>query len=149
MPRPRRETLLQLGPQHAEQVDKADHKILDLLFVGDFREIDSHPLHPPYGFSHDCFIFRSPLDKLDLNKLKVKQNVWGSESLVLQELKKKEYITRNPCKHIIIIHEHQSDIREKNRGNIVGAGESDYYSCKPLPLNTRINEIYQKKPWNL
>ena len=102
-----------------------------------------------YGFSHDCFIFRSPLDKLDLNKLKVKQNVWGSESLVLQELKKKDYITRNPCKHIIIIHEHQSDIREKNRGSIVGAGESDYYSCKPLPLNTRINEIYQKKSWNL
>ena len=42
-----------------------------------------------YGFSHDCFIFRSPLDKLDLNKLKVKQNVWGSESLILQEFKKK------------------------------------------------------------
>ena len=56
-----------------------------------------------------------------------KQNVWGSENVVLYELNKVKYKLYNPCIQIKIIHEHKSGIRNRgrkriNRGDINGDG---------------------------
>ena len=56
------------------------------------------------------------------------QNVWGSENVLLYELIKLDYNIYNPCKDIIIVHEHQTDIRNQGRirinmGDYDGDGE--------------------------
>ena len=71
-----------------------------------------------YCGSHDAFIFKSPINTNILDSIKIKQNLWGSENVVIQELEKYDYKVRNPCKSTIIVHEHKSQLREKNRGGV-------------------------------
>ena len=76
------------------------------------------PLIDKYQGSHDAFIFISPINKEIIKHVKHKQNVWGSENVVLYELTKQKYKLYNYCKQIIIIHEHKSQIRNQNRERI-------------------------------
>ena len=78
----------------------------------------SCPLINDYRGSHDAFIFKSSLTNDIIKHLKFYQNIWGSENVVLYELKKYGYKILNPCKQIIIIHEHKSNIRNQNRKRI-------------------------------
>ena len=87
----------------------------------------SCPLIDNYEGSHDAFIFISPINNKIIKHVKHKQNIWGSENVVLYELNKLNYKIYNPCKKIIIIHEHKSELREPNRyrinrGDINGDG---------------------------
>ena len=87
----------------------------------------SYPLISKYQGSHDAFIFKSPINTSIIKHLKHKQNVWGSENVVLYELNKLKYKLYNPCLQIKIIHEHKNlsrDINRKriNRGDINGDG---------------------------
>ena len=71
----------------------------------------------PQG-SHDAFIFISPINENIIKHVKHKQNVWGSENTVCYEFNKLKYKLYNPCKQIIIVHEHKSKIRESGRQRI-------------------------------
>jgi hypothetical protein len=78
----------------------------------------SHPQITNYMGSHDCFIFKSPIDKSILENLQYKQNLWGSENVVLNELHNINLEILNPCFQIKIVHLHKSDLREQNRMRI-------------------------------
>ena len=78
----------------------------------------SRPLIENYKGSHDAFIFISPIDNKIIKHVKHKQNVWGSENVVLYELNKVKYKLYNPCIQIKIIHEHKSEIRNGERKRI-------------------------------
>jgi hypothetical protein len=84
----------------------------------------SCPLIDHYQGSHDSFIFRSPLNNNIIKHLNFPQNVWGSENVLLYELNKFNYKIYNPCKQVIIIHEHQSELRDGNR-NRINTGDYD------------------------
>lgn len=75
----------------------------------------SYPLIKNYCGSHDAFVFISPIDNQIIKHVQHKQNVWGSENVVLYELNKAKYTLYNPCIQIKIIHEHKSNIRDHNR----------------------------------
>ena len=69
-----------------------------------------------YQGSHDCFIFNSPLiTKNFIENIQFTQNNWGSEAKVLQELYKNGVKIYNPCRQIIIVHLHKSEVREEER----------------------------------
>ena len=96
-----------------------------------------------YG-SHDAFIFFSSNIKPEIvDGLNFYQNNWGSEGRVMGELIKTGIKVFNPCKQIIIVHMHESNIREENRqwigdhtyGNMVEFINSASY-CPPVTLNT-------------
>mgnify|MGYP001223274116 FL=1 len=102
----------------------------------------SCPLIENYQGSHDAFIFISPIDKEIIKQIKHKQNVWGSENVLLYELNKINYKLYNPCKQIIIIHEHKSEIRNENRkrinwGDINGDGIFSIRSHIVKPYNDK------------
>lgn len=80
------------------------------------------PLIDRYLGSHDSFIFESPVDSSMLKHVKFVQNVWGSENVLLYELRKINYELYNPCKQIVIVHEHKSEIRDENRTRINRGG---------------------------
>ncbi len=71
-----------------------------------------------YRGSHDAFLFKSPVKRELLDKVGHPQNVWGSENVVLYELVTLNYDLANPCRRIIIVHEHASRIRESHRKRI-------------------------------
>ena len=71
----------------------------------------STPLIDNFQMSHDGFMFMSPLDKLDTGKLAHKQNIMGSENVVIYELNQAKYDLKNPCKKCVIVHEHGSEQR--------------------------------------
>jgi hypothetical protein len=75
-----------------------------------------------YHGSHDSFIFRSPLN-ISIENLKFPQNVWGSEAKLLEILYNQSITIKNPCKQIIIVHLHKSNIRESSREWIA------YHTC--------------------
>ena len=88
----------------------------------------SCPLIDCYEGSHDSFIFISPIDEQIIKHVKHKQNVWGAENVVLYELNKINYKLYNPCKQIVIVHEHGEQMRNPeriiiNRGDIDGDGK--------------------------
>ena len=94
-----------------------------------------------YMGSHDAFIFMSPINEQIIKHIKHPQNVWGSENVVLYELNKLKYTIYNPCRQIIIVHEHRSQIRDNcrqriNRGDIDGDGiyKIRSFSVKPIQL---------------
>ena len=89
-----------------------------------------------YNASHDAFIFRSPINNNLFKKIKHYQNVWGSENVVIYELRKLKYRILNPCMDIIIVHEHASNLREAGRKHILPAQQS-LGGCLPkrLPNN--------------
>jgi hypothetical protein len=63
------------------------------------------------GFqSYDSFIFKSPMN-IDYKLIDHVQNIMGSENLFKIELEKVGIKFINPCKVIVIVHEHKSGIR--------------------------------------
>ena len=74
----------------------------------------SCPLIHDYHGSHDSFIFTSPLN-ISIENFRFPQNVWGSENKLLELLYTQNILIKNPCKQIIIVHLHQSFIREEDR----------------------------------
>jgi hypothetical protein len=82
--------------------------------------------------SHDCFIFKSPINNLDLNKIAHVQHYWGSENIVIHELEKIGIKFYNPCYQIKIVHLHSCNLREDNRPRINLNGRSGY--CFPIKL---------------
>ena len=106
-----------------------NQKLLDLLKNRNLvysltrHEYDlKSPLIDLYQGSHDAFIFESPIDGKILKHIKFVQNVWGSENVMLYELKKLSYKLYNPCKQIVIVHEHKSESRDENRTRINRGG---------------------------
>lgn len=73
------------------------------------------PLINKYLGSHDSFLFKSPIDAKIVNNIKHFQHIWGSEAVVIDELFKLKYQVFNPCKQIMIVHLHSSQLREKGR----------------------------------
>lgn len=73
------------------------------------------PLIDKYNGSHDAFLFKSPINVDLLKYIQHKQNVLGSENVVLYELERLKYKIYNPCIQIKIIHEHLSEVRDDNR----------------------------------
>lgn len=75
----------------------------------------SCPFIDSYGGSHDCFIFKSPLNSELLKHIAHPQNLWNSEGVVLYELQRINIKIYNPCFQIKIVHLHKSEIREDDR----------------------------------
>jgi hypothetical protein len=92
----------------------------------------SCPLINRYQGSHDSFVFKSPLlpDNF-INKITFTQHNWGSEAKLLQELYKNNIKIFNPCKQIIIVHLHKSEIREEDRQWIARHSYDDKGSNHP------------------
>jgi len=63
-----------------------------------------------YYQSYDSFIFQSPMN-IDYKLIDHVQNRLGAENIFKIELEKVGILFINPCKDIIIVHEHKSDIR--------------------------------------
>ena len=103
---------------------KCDETIIDLLkqhpnigYSLTRHEYDmSCPLITRYeqmgqGFqSYDSFIFKSPMN-IDYKLIDHVQNIMGAENVFKIELEKVGMLFINPCKVIVIVHEHKSDIR--------------------------------------
>lgn len=91
-----------------------------------------------YQGSHDSFIFKAPLiaDNF-IENIKITQNNWGSEAKVLQELYKNNIKIYNPCRQIVIVHLHKSDIREGDRIWVSKHSYNDPGSHHP-PVNITI-----------
>tara|TARA_B110000008_G_C16810567_1_gene500595 strand:+ start:91 stop:849 length:759 start_codon:yes stop_codon:yes gene_type:complete len=60
--------------------------------------------------SYDSFIFKSPMN-IDYKLIDHVQNIMGAENVFKIELEKVGMLFINPCKVIVIVHEHKSDIR--------------------------------------
>ena len=75
---------------------------------------NSCPLIDNYLGSHDVFMFKSPINSNIIKRINHPQNVWGSENVLLYELQKFSRIY-NPCRSIIIVHEHKSGERNDDR----------------------------------
>jgi hypothetical protein len=71
-----------------------------------------------YGASHDCFIFKAPLNNDFLQHVQHVQHHWNSERVVMYELDKIGAKIYNPCYQIKIVHLHKSGIREPNRKTV-------------------------------
>jgi hypothetical protein len=78
----------------------------------------SCPLITNYEGSHDCFIFKSPINNVFINNIYHSQHAWGAENIVLYELKNAGINIYNPCYQIKIVHHHASNLREENRPRI-------------------------------
>jgi hypothetical protein len=76
------------------------------------------PLIDTYRGSHDTFIFASPIDTSILKHIRFPQNVWGSENVLLYEMKKLGFTVLNPCRQLQIVHEHVSEERNPGRERI-------------------------------
>jgi hypothetical protein len=76
---------------------------------------NTSPLIDKYEGSHDVFMFKSPINSDIIKRINHPQNVWGSENVLLYELKKFNYKIYNPCRSIIIVHEHKSCERNADR----------------------------------
>ena len=77
------------------------------------------PMIDDFCGSHDCFIFKSPLNFHDrIENIKHVQHHWGSENIVLYELSKNNIKLYNPCHQIKIVHLHKSNLREAHRPRI-------------------------------
>jgi|TARA_R110001599_G_scaffold9940_1_gene49174 hypothetical protein len=86
----------------------------------------------PRQMSFDSFIFKSPI-YIDLKLINHQQNRMGSENVFKRELENIGIVFYNPCKDIVIVHEHKSGIRNY--------GESLLYAT----LGKKIKSIYNKK----
>jgi hypothetical protein len=73
------------------------------------------PLINNYCGSHDCFIFNSPINNLNIDKISHVQYNWGSENIVIYEIKNCCLEVFNPCYQIKIVHLHSSELREYSR----------------------------------
>ena len=89
------------------------------------------PLIDNYMGSHDVFMFKSPINSNIIKNIQHPQNVWGSENVLLYELTKLNYKIYNPCKSIIIIHEHKSNERNEDRIRINHTRSVCIAPCEP------------------
>lgn len=80
-----------------------------------YEHDNSCPLIDDYMGSHDVFMFKSPINSDIIRRINHPQNVWGSENVLLYELNKFGYRIYNPCRSIIIVHEHKSNERNDDR----------------------------------
>ncbi len=87
----------------------------------------SCPLIKKYTGSHDSFIFKSPLTRTFIDKINHYQHNWGSENVLMYELKNAGIKIHNPCHQIKIVHLHASDLREDNRIRINKSGRNHIY----------------------
>lgn len=87
----------------------------------------------PEGFvgSQDAFIFKSPINEKILENVNFPQNIWGSDNVLLREFQNVGYKLYNPCRQIIIVHEHNSKNREENRQRL----PPPWISLKPQFIN--------------
>jgi hypothetical protein len=114
-------------------IHEFDLKLLNILnnnntvFALTRYEYDlTSPMIDNFCGSHDCFIFKSPLNFNDsIENIKHVQHHLGSENIVLYELDKNNIKIYNPCYQIKIVHLHKSDLREENRPRI-NNGRSHY-----------------------
>ena len=79
------------------------------------RLIDRYDQGPGFVGSQDAFIFKSPVKQEIIEKTKFTQNVWGSDNVILREFQNAGYKLFNPCRQIITVHEHASQVRNENR----------------------------------
>lgn len=79
-------------------------------------DLSSYFIDSMVDCTHDAFIFKSPLTKNILEKIKHVQNVWGSENSVITSLiENGNYKIYNPCYQIKIVHLHKSGYRNEDR----------------------------------
>lgn len=98
----------------------------------------SHPLIDNYYGSHDCYIFNSSfIDKNIINKhTDFYQNLPGIESQIVKNFCDFNFKVFNPCKQIITVHLHKTQLR--NHGEWIGLhkyGDLEYQrgSCWWVP----------------
>src|SRR3990172_1391836 len=115
--------LNQISDKHLLEMLRNKNIVYDLTR----KEHDfSCPLINKYEGSHDVFIFESPLNDQIIKHVQFVQNVDGSENVMIYELAKYGYKLYNPCKQIVIIHEHESNLRDPNRKRInIGGLDGD------------------------
>ena len=84
--------------------------------------------------SHDCFIFKSPLNFHDrIENIKHVQHHWGAEGIILYELAQNNIKLLNPCFQIKIVHLHKTGLREETRPRIDGGRE--YWTLAPTTFH--------------
>jgi len=79
------------------------------------------------NFSHDSFIFNSPLEGIFYKDIEHVQNNWGAEHRLVRILSKANVKIQNPCMQIKIIHLHKSAVREPNRPRIDSGGSDAHF----------------------
>ena len=79
------------------------------------RLIDRYDQGPGFVGSQDAFVFKSPVKQQVIEKTNFHQNVWGSDNVILREFQTAGYKLYNPCRQIITVHEHSSQVRNENR----------------------------------
>lgn len=70
------------------------------------------PLIDKHIQSFDSYLFKSPVPDAMANELQFKQNLRGSDNLMVYFFQKYGYNTLNPCHQIKIFHMHKSKFRE-------------------------------------
>ena len=111
------------------------------------RLIDRYDQGPGFVGSQDAFIFKSPVKQEVIEKTKFPQNVWGSDNVILREFQNVGYKLFNPCRQIITVHEHSSQVRNENRQRL----PPPWISLKPSFIypNEKSNNILNiSKPMN-
>ena len=118
-------------------LDKCDTNLLNKLDNNTVYSLTryeydmSSPLIDKYEGSHDCFIFKSPINIMNsINNIKHVQHVWGAENVLLYELRKSNIKIYNPCYQIKTIHLHKSELREENRPRINKERSHIVYPCR-------------------
>ena len=135
----------------------------EVVFALTRHEYDlSFPLINKYNGSHDVFMFIPSRLTLKISKYSYKykniyhlenqnfysninteQNVWGSENLVIDALKNRNNKILNPCKNIIIVHEHKTQLREISRTNVYNRFNVMNAKSFPIYINIYQNENKQ------
>lgn len=102
-----------------------------------------------YFQSYDSFIFQSPIN-IDYKLIDHVQNRLGAENIFKIELEKVGRLFINPCKVIIIVHEHKSDIRTYSTHDDMLRTKNYYRLLKYTPIlnkNETLN-VFKKKHKN-
>ena len=96
--------------------------------------IDRYDQGPGYVGSQDAFIFQSPVKLEIIAKTGFAQNVWGSDNVILREFQNAGYKLFNPCRQIITVHEHKSEVRNDNRQRL----PPPWVMLKPCVIDTAL-----------
>ncbi len=96
------------------------------------RLIDRYDQGSGFVGSQDAFIFKSPVKQEVIEKTNFPQNVWGSDNVILREFQNVGYKLFNPCRQIITVHEHSSQVRNEDRQRL----PPPWVSLKPRYITT-------------